>query len=50
MRQGVIETERKPMIRCNGIADLATLCALLFKEGITFDAETVRLTITLKGF
>lgn len=51
MRQRVIETGKEPaMIHCNDLGELATLCAELFKQGITFVANTLHMTIELKGY
>jgi hypothetical protein len=36
-------------IRCQTLTELAKVCADLVREGVTFEAQTHNLTITLTG-
>jgi hypothetical protein len=36
-------------IKCYDLAEMATLCSLLIKEGICFKADTNTMKITLTG-
>jgi hypothetical protein len=37
------------MIKCESLKEMATLCAEFVREGVLFEADTIRMTITLTG-